>query len=144
VSAERNEATVRTWCEEAWNRGNIDSQRHIFAPDYWWEELPAPFGTGVDGLLSFVKGFRAAFPDLQFRIVDTVANDDKVVWRCMGTGTQRGEFMGMPATNRSIDVPAIIMSRFQDGLWKEDHVVWDQLRMLQQLGVIPMPETAVA
>jgi steroid delta-isomerase-like uncharacterized protein len=106
--------------------------------------LPLVFGTGSEALLSFVRGFRAAFPDLHFAIEDVVTNDDKVVWRCVGTGTQRGEFMGIPATGKTIEVPAIIMSRFENGLWREDHVCWDQLRMLQQLGVMPTQEATVA
>ena len=47
--------------------------------------------------------------------------------------------MGMPATGKSFKVQAIIISRFENGLWHEDWVSWDQLGMLQQLGVIPMP-----
>ena len=139
MSAEKNEATVRTWVEEAWNNGNIDGQAHIFSPSYTWAELPPAFGSGSAGLLNFVRGFRAAFPDLHFAIEDVVTNDDKVVWACVGTGTQRGEFMGIPATGKSIKVPAIIISRFENGLWREDRVCWDQFGMLQQLGVVSMP-----
>jgi steroid delta-isomerase-like uncharacterized protein len=144
MSAERNEATVRTWVDEAWNRGNVDGQAHIFSPSYAWAELPPVFGAGSAGLLNFVRGFRAAFPDLHFAIEDVIANGDKVVWRCLGTGTQHGEFLGIPATGKSMKVQAIIISRFENGLWREDWVSWDQLGMLQQLGVIPMPEVAVA
>lgn len=144
MPAEQNEATVRTWCEEAWNKGNVESQAHIFAPDYTWAELPPPFGTDSKGLMSFVEAFRAAFPDLHFSLEDMVSNGEKVVWRVEGGGTQRGEFMGIPPTGRSFKVSAIIISRFENGLWREDHVCWDRLGMLQQLGVIPMPEAAVA
>ncbi len=65
MAAQKNEATVRTWLEEAWNKGNIDEQAHIFSPSYTWAELPPPFGTGSEGLLKFVRAFRAAFPDLR-------------------------------------------------------------------------------
>ena len=144
MSAEIHEAVVRTWVEEAWNRGNTDGQAHIFAPDYEWDELPPPFGRGSAGLLSFVQGFRAAFPDLHFEIAQVVSNDDTVVWRARGSGTQRGEFMGIPATGKSFSVQAIIMSRFESGLWREDHVCWDRLGMLEQLGVIPSAQPVVA
>jgi steroid delta-isomerase-like uncharacterized protein len=143
MSAEKNEATVRTWMEEAWNKGNVEGQAHIFSPLYEWAELPAPFGAGSAGLMNFVRAFRAAFPDLHWVIEDVVTNDDKVVWRVVGTGTHRGEFMGIPATGKSFKAAGIII-RFENGLWRDDHVVWDQLGMLQQLGVIPMPEAAVA
>ena len=144
MSAEKNEATVRTWLEEAWNNGNIDGQAHIFSPSYTWAELPEAFGTGSEGLLNFVRAFRAAFPDLHWTFEDVIANDDKVVWRVVATGTQRGEFMGIPATGRSFKSQAIIISRFENGLWREDNVAWDQFGMLQQLGVIPAPGAAVA
>jgi len=144
MSAEKNEATVRTWVDEAWNRGNVESQAGIFSPDYEWAELPEVFGKGSQALMSFVLAFRAGFPDLHYRIEDVVANDDSVAWRVLGTGTHRGEFMGMPATGKVISVAAIIISRFESGLWREDHVCWDQLGMLQQLGVIPRAESVTA
>jgi steroid delta-isomerase-like uncharacterized protein len=144
MSAAQNEATVRTWVEEAWNNGRVDGQAHIFAPTYSWAELPAEAGTGRQGLFNFVLAFRAAFPDLKFVISDVVTDENRVVWRTIGTGTQRGDFMGIPATNKSINVPAIIISRFENGLWAEDHVCWDQFAMLQQLGVLSIPEAARA
>jgi steroid delta-isomerase-like uncharacterized protein len=137
MSAKKNEATVRTWLEEAFNKGYIDDQAHIFSPSYTWPELPPVFPKGPKGLLDFVRAFRAGFPDLRFVIEDVVSNDDRVVWRAIGTGTHRGDFMGIPATGKAIKVQAIIMSRFEDGLWKEDRVCWDQFGMMQQLGVIP-------
>jgi steroid delta-isomerase-like uncharacterized protein len=144
VSAEQNEATVRTWVEEAWNRGNIEGQAHIFSPSYSWLELPAAFGTGSQALLAFVRAFRSGFPDLHFTFDDVVTDENKVAWRVIGTGTQRGEFMGIPATGKHMSVAATIVSRFENGLWAEDHVSWDQLGMLQQLGVISMPVGATA
>jgi steroid delta-isomerase-like uncharacterized protein len=142
MGATENEAIVRRWVDEAWNNGKIEGQAPIFSPAYTWGELPPVFGTGSAGLMNFVRQFRAAFPDLHFAIEDVVMNDDKVVWRCTGSGTQRGEFMGIPAAGKSFKVQAIIMSRFENGLWREDHVAWDQLGMLQQLGAIPQPAAA--
>jgi len=106
--------------------------------------LPPPFGTGSAGLLKFVRAFRAAFPDLHWTIEDVITNDDKVVWRVVATGTHQAELMGIPATGKSIKVGAIIISRFENDLWCEDWVCWDQFGMLQQLGVIAMPGAAVA
>ena len=142
MSAEKNEATVRTWLEEAWNKGKIDSQAAIFSPSYSWAELPLALGSGAQGLLNFVRAFRAAFPDLHWEIEDLITKDDTVVWRVVGTGTHQAEFMGIPATAKSFKAGGIIISRFENGLWREDHVCWDQLGMLQQLGVIPTPEQA--
>src|ERR1035437_9597463 len=69
---------------------------------------------------------------------DVVANGDKVVARVRYSGTNRGEFLGMAATGKSVDVQLIDMFRFgDDGLLREHWGVLDALAMMQQLGVVP-------
>ena len=54
------------------------------------------------------------------------------------TGTHEGEFMGMPATGKSVDVQLIDNMLFsEDGLVREHWGVVDMLAMMQQLGVVP-------
>ena len=54
------------------------------------------------------------------------------------TGTHQGEFMGMPATGKSVDVQLIDIMRFgADGLVHEHGGVIDALAMMQQLGAMP-------
>ena len=62
----------------------------------------------------------------------------KVVARVRATGTHQGEFMGMPATGKSVDMQLIDIIRFgDDGLAHEHWGVLDALGMMQQLGAIP-------
>ena len=69
-----------------------------------------------------------------------LASGDKVVARVRATGTHQGEFMGMPATGRSVDVQVIDIMRFgEDGLVHEHWGLFDALGMMQQLGAIPTP-----
>ena len=56
----------------------------------------------------------AAFPDTRMEVQDIVASGDKVVARVRYPGTNRGEFMGAPATGKSVDVQLIDISRFGD------------------------------
>lgn len=84
--------------------------------------------------------YRAAFPDLRMEPQDVLASGDKVVARARATGTNQGEFMGMPATGKSVDVQLIDIIRFgDDGLAREHWGVFDALGMMQQLGAIPAP-----
>lgn len=48
-----------------------------------------------------------------------------------------GDFMGLPATGRTIAVPAIAILRVADGKVTELRAVFDQMGMLQQLGAAP-------
>jgi predicted ester cyclase len=82
----------------------------------------------------------AAFPDLHFDTEDVIEQGDKLVARFRATGTQTGEFMGMPATGKSVDVDGIDILRFGDnGLAHEHWGVFDALGMMQQLGLVPEP-----
>jgi predicted ester cyclase len=56
------------------------------------------------------------------------------------TGTHRGEFMGIPATNKSVKVSYIDLWRVENGKFVENWVQLDMLGLMQQLGVVPAPE----
>jgi predicted ester cyclase len=88
--------------------------------------------------MEFFRLYIAAFPDLRFDPEDVLASGDKVVARVRVTGTHTGEFMGMPATGRSVDVQAVDIVRFgDDGLGHEHWGVFDAMSMMQQLGLVP-------
>jgi predicted ester cyclase len=54
------------------------------------------------------------------------------------SGTQKGEFMGMPPSGRRVEVQLIDIMRFDDdGLIAEHWGVVYMLSMLQQLGAVP-------
>jgi predicted ester cyclase len=71
---------------------------------------------------------------------DVLVSGEKVVARVRATGTQQGEFMGLPATGKSVDVQLIDIIRFgEDGLAHEHWGAFDALGMMQQLGAIAAP-----
>ena len=91
-----------------------------------------------DGVKQLFHMYRAAFPDLRMEVQDVLVSGDKAVARVRATGTHQGEFLGMPATGKSVDVQLIDITRFgDDGLAHEHWGVFDALAMMQQLGAIP-------
>jgi predicted ester cyclase len=54
-------------------------------------------------------------------------------------GTQRGEFLGVPATGRVVTFQAVDIFRLTGNKIVEQWVVIDALGLLQQLGAIPNP-----
>ena len=100
------------------------------------EELPGGDATR-DGVKAFFRMQVAAFPDLAMTVEDVVDGGDKVVARVRFTGTHQGEFMGMPATGRTVNVAVIDIMRFgDDGLVHEHWGVFDALGMMRQLGAV--------
>jgi steroid delta-isomerase-like uncharacterized protein len=125
--------------------GDIDGFGDHVAEDFVEHEESPGLEPSKEGVKQFFRMYREAFPDLRMEAEDVLVSGDKVVARVRATGTQRGEFMGMPATGKSVDVQLIDIIRFgDDGLAHEHWGVFDALGMMQQLGVIPTAAMASA
>ena len=86
--------------------------------------------------------FGMAFSDIRFTVHDQIAEEDKVVARATWQATHTGEFQGQPPTGNQISISAYIIDRFIDGKIAEHWSLFDMLSMMQQLGIIPPPQTA--
>ena len=128
---------------ELLSAGDIDGFGDQMAEDFVEHEAMPGLEPSKDGVKQMFRMYRAAFPDLRMEPEDVLVSGDKVVARVRATGTQQGEFMGLPATGKSVDVQLIDIIRFgEDGLAREHWGVFDALGMMQQLGAIPEAATA--
>ena len=120
------------------NAGDVEGFSRHLADDFVEHEETPGLAPTKDGVKAFFRMQLAAFPDLRMAVEDVVADGSKVVARVRYTGTQHGEFMGMPATGKSVDVQLIDIFRFGDhGRAGEHWGVIDLMTMMQQLGVVP-------
>ena len=81
-----------------------------------------------------------AFPDMHVTIDDMVAEGDKVATRTTWTATHKGEFMGVPPTNKKVTFSLIVIDRFAGGKIVEDHSEYSALDLMRQLGLVPTPK----
>ena len=141
---ETNKTVSRRFLEEVWNKGNLAALNEIIAKDHvnsgpgTLRGLP----TGPEGSKQLVTVYRNAFPDVHFTIDEQIAEGDKVVTRWTAQGTHKGELVGIPATGKSSTVTGINVDRVVNGKIAESWGIFDQFGMMQQLGVIPVPELA--
>jgi steroid delta-isomerase-like uncharacterized protein len=132
-----HEAALRRMYELI-SAGDVDGFGEVLSDDFVEHEETPGLAPTKDGVKSFFRLYIAAFPDLRLDAEDILSSGDKVVARSRATGTHQGEFMGMPATGKSIDVQLIDIIRFgDDGLAHEHWGVFDALAMMQQLGAVP-------
>ena len=125
------------------NAGEIDGFGELLAEDFVEHEETPGLEPTKEGVKQFFHMFKAAFPDLRMEPQDILVAGEKVVARTRATGTHEGEFLGMPATGKRVDVQLIDIIRFgDDGLAREHWGVFDALAMLQQLGAIPEQPSA--
>jgi steroid delta-isomerase-like uncharacterized protein len=120
------------------NAGDIDGFSKHLANDFVEHEVTPGLAPTKEGVQEFFRMQLAAFPDLRMEVQDVYGSGAKVVARVKYTGTNRGDFMGMRATGKKIDVQLIDMFLFgDDGLVREHWGVVDLMTMMQQLGAVP-------
>jgi predicted ester cyclase len=139
MSTEQMKAADERFCENALNQQDLAEFDQFFGPTLVDHALPPNVPPTLEGRKLFMAGFFAAFPDFQVHLDDLLAEGDKLVTRWTGTGTHRGELMGIPPTGKSVSVTGMAIDRFENGQSVEHWEVFDQMGLMQQLGVVPAP-----
>jgi len=98
-----NKLLARRYFEHILNAGNFSVADTLLASDFIFRNPPI-VAHGVSEFKAVIASVRGAFPDLRFTIHDEIADGDKVVIRWTVTGTQRSDFLGHPASGKTIDV----------------------------------------
>ena len=119
------------------NAKDADAIGQIMSANFIDHDLPPGQEPGIEGMLSMMRGFFAAFPDLKVTINQLIAEGDLVAATMTTEGTQTGEFMGMPASGKKISITEMHMVRVVDGKAVEHWGVADAMGMMQQLGLTP-------
>jgi len=132
-----NIATARRVLEEVFGQGDVDLIDELCTEDFVGHD-PVAGDTDRDAFKQVVSGYREAFPDLEFEILDVFAAGDKVVTRWSANGTFEKEIMGQQPTGEKGDpVEGIGIDRFEGDKIAEAWGQWDTLRFMRNIGAIP-------
>ena len=141
--SEDNKAIVRR-AYEAINQNNLDALEEVVASDIT-DHDPAPGQPpGLEGVKQLFSSLHAAFSGFHMNVEEMIAEGDKVVARVSMNGTHQGEFMGIEPTGNQVTITGIDILRIADGKIVEHWGNFDDLGMMQQLGVVSSPEQAQA
>jgi steroid delta-isomerase-like uncharacterized protein len=135
TNIEKNKDFIKVFTDDFWNKHNIPAFEKYFSSDFI-----VHFADGdmdAEQYKGLCQAYFAAFPDLLVTTNDLIAEGNKVVKVWTVNCTQKGDFMGIPATGKSIAIKGIEMFLIVDGKIAELWACMDNLGMLQQLGVIP-------
>ncbi|MFN2203211.1 MAG: ester cyclase [Caldilineaceae bacterium] len=145
LSPEQNNAIAEKFFDSVWNKGDFSVLDSLIAPDADDHSTVGGIPKTEKGSASFraiVSMFRAAMPDIHLTIDDEVYAGDKVVHRWTLKGTDTGGVMGAPATGKELTFTGTTIVRMEDGKIVERWANVDELGLLQQLGLAPMPPDA--
>lgn len=133
MSATQNKETVRRWVEEVWNTGNADLMDDLM-DENMLDHNPIPgLPAGRAARKQILAMFHSAF-DVQIKLDLLLADGDYVVDRWSASLTHKGEFMGIPATGKTVHITGIDISRLANAKIVEAWHVEDIAGLMQQLG----------
>ena len=134
-TTENNKAVISKFIEEVINQNRMDRADDLVVEDFVeLDPLPGQ-RQGREGLKEVLGMMRAAFPDMHWVVEETVAEGNTVISRFTWTGTHRGDFLGVPATGRSVVVKGVVIDELAGGKMSRSRIQMDTLGMMQQLGV---------
>ena len=139
--SEQNKQIHRQTFESVVEQRNLDALDALYSPDIIYH---GPEGElrGIDAIKEMLSGYLTAFPTMKLSIDEQVAEGDSVVTRVTMSGSFDGPMGDIPPTGKSATVQMTALAHIREGRIVEEWEIFDQLGMLQQLGVIPTEATA--
>jgi predicted ester cyclase len=123
-----------------WAGGNSDDPKAIFTENYINHQEPSA-GGGVKAIdlaawLAIVESNHRAFPDLRVEILMQIVEGDKVATHWRFTGSQQGDYEGLPPTGKRVSWTGVQIDRFENGKIVESWVSWDKYTQFEELGLL--------
>jgi steroid delta-isomerase-like uncharacterized protein len=140
ATEEQNKAIIHRMTEVFFNQGNVESAEQFFADTYVHHDPASPQVRDRDGLKQALRAFLAGCPDLHITTDALLAEGDTVTKRWTYHATHTGDLSGLPPTGKRITMSGLELFRLADGKIVESWVAYDNLSLMQQLGIMPTPE----
>ena len=139
--AEEHRKLFSRWFEELWNKKNYEITKELVADEFTAHGAGGQdIKQGPDGVAGMVKIWHEAFPDGHMTLDDLITEGDLSTIRMTFRGTHTGEFYGIPASNKPVEVTSIGIDRVINGKITEGWGELNMLGMMMQMGAIPTPE----
>ncbi len=131
-TSERYMQVARRWFTEGWT-GNLALADDLFSEDLRTNGVHV----GVAGPVGRIRDRLTGFPDVKTTIEDMFVSGDKLAVTLMWRGTHSGDYGGVPATGKRVEVRDTAIWHFRDGKVAEILTLQDQFGLLKQIGYLP-------
>jgi steroid delta-isomerase-like uncharacterized protein len=135
----QNKNTVTAFIDALFTKGDLGAVDEYLAEDFVNHDPPLGVTADREGMRKAGAMFRAGFPDWRSEMDILVGEGDLVVEHFTAGGTQQGEVLGVPGSDRVVSLPGINIWRLRDGRIVERWGRLDELGLLRQLGLVSLP-----
>ena len=132
---------------DAFNSHDEARIREGYADDVKFEAPGAEGLSGADGATQYSMGYIRAFPDVRLTATNQIEAGEWIALEFTYDGTHTGPLATpdgneIPPTNRHATGKGVDVLRIIDGKTVEEHLYFDQLEFLTQLGLVPEAATS--
>jgi steroid delta-isomerase-like uncharacterized protein len=139
---DQNKALAKRAFEELLSSGRFELAEQLYAKDFVNHGLHRDIGLDEDQ--AALKGWHQAFSDIAIVPEKLIAEGDLVTIYWIARGTNTGTGNGLPATGKKVELAGITIWRIVNSKIKEEWSAFDQLSMMQQLGLFSGQQTTGA
>ena len=91
---------------------------------------------GIKACKNFYMNYLTGFSDREFTIIDALGQGDRLVKHWNFKGTHDGDFFGIPATGKKVDLYGTTLILMENGKIKQEQDFFDNLDFYTQLGLM--------
>jgi steroid delta-isomerase-like uncharacterized protein len=129
---------IQEFYDEMLSEGNLDKLDDLVTDDVVDHEQGLPGQPeGKEGVRFFVETMRGAFSDIKVTVGQSVESGNMAAAQVTVTGRHTGEFLGVPASDKSFEIECMDMIRIEDGKCAEHWGITDNMSLMQQIGAVP-------
>ena len=130
-----NAARMQEFYDQVFNAHNPAMIDSFCTADIVDHQADPRYPAGINGLKAVFTDYFTAFPDMHVKTNFVKAWGDTVMAHITMTGTNSGSFMGMPATNKSMNIGGVDFVIIKDGKATEHWGYQEDGKMMAQLGM---------
>jgi steroid delta-isomerase-like uncharacterized protein len=131
---EKNKQIVRDYVNAILIKRDFTQFEKFTTPEFKIDRSAVPEAiAGAKGLGAQMDMLYKAFPDLDLKIVDMIASNDKVLVRFEAPGTHQNEFIGIKATGKKAVWKGLVLYEMKDGKINHAWADWDDYGLIEQL-----------
>jgi steroid delta-isomerase-like uncharacterized protein len=140
MSEQENTRVVKTIMDNM-NKQLLESDDQYFAPNVKIMTVGSKTEVSQKQNREFLRQLYKAFPDIHYTVRDIIAQGEKVAVTWTARGTHKGTFVtlsgqSLPASNRLVENRGCTIFEFRNNLIQREEIIWDQVSLLTQLGVM--------
>ncbi|HSQ29461.1 MAG TPA: ester cyclase [Gemmatimonadaceae bacterium] len=128
-------ALSRRSIEAVWNDGKLDAIDNVLAPNFRYVDPSGSFELkSAEEYKKYVQSIRKAFPDINLKIDEQIAEGDTLVSVVKITATHEAEFLGVPPSHKKATIPMVVIEHFEGDKVANVFALWDTLTFLRTAG----------